>query len=101
MMFTEISERLRARFGDIIRPSAAGAPEAVFVQSSAIRDVAQFCKQDSELDFNAMSCLTGVDWKDRIELVYHLLSYTRRHELVLKAPLDRSRPEIPTIETGW
>ncbi len=63
--------------------------------------MARFCKEDPELDLNVLSCLAGVDRKDRIELVYHLLSYRKRHQLVLKASLDRAKPEIPTVETVW
>jgi NADH-quinone oxidoreductase subunit D len=101
MTFNELSERLRTKFGPDAAPPAEGAPEALTVRSSAIQEMARFCKEDPELDLNVLSCLTGVDRKDRIELVYHLLSYRKRHELVLKAALDRAKPEIPTVETVW
>jgi NADH-quinone oxidoreductase subunit D len=101
MTFNELSERLRTKFGDAAAPSAEGAPQAVTVPGPAIEQVARFCKEDPELDLNALSCLAGVDRKDRIELVYHLLSYRKGHELVLKAALDRAKPEIPTVESVW
>jgi NADH-quinone oxidoreductase subunit D len=101
MTFNELSERLRTKFGDAAAPPAEGAPQAVTVPGPTIQEVARFCKEDPELDLNVLSCLSGVDRKDRIELVYHLLSYRKGHELVLKAALDRAKPEIPTVETVW
>ncbi len=101
MTFNELSEKLRTKFGDAAAPPAEGAPQAVTVPGPAIQEVARFCKEDPALDLNVLSCLAGVDRKDKIELVYHLLSYRKGHELVLKAALDRAKPEIPTVETVW
>ena len=101
MTFNELSEKLRTKFGDAAAPPAEGAPQAVTVPGPAIEEVARFCKEDPALDLNVLSCLAGVDRKDKIELVYHLLSYRKGHELVLKAALDRAKPEISTVETVW
>ena len=75
MTFQEISEKLRARFGDRVAPPAEGAPEAVTVRSSAIQEVARFCKEDPELDFRVLSSLTrsGLERPDRTGLPFALL----------------------------
>jgi NADH-quinone oxidoreductase subunit C len=51
-----------------------------------------------------MDCLSnesGVDYKDRIEVVYHLFSYRHRHTAVLKVKLARDNPEVDTLENLW
>ena len=94
--------QLKQQFGDRITPvEPPTLPETVVVSAPAIADVCRFCRDNPTLDFQALSCLSGVDRKDRIELVYHLLSYRRKHELVLKVSLDRERPEIDTVESVW
>ena len=42
-----------------------------------------------------------VDYKDRIEVVYHLFSYKHRHGAVLKVKLPRENPSIETVESVW
>jgi len=51
--------------------------------------------------FDYLFCLTCVDWKSHLTMVYHLTSTTARHSLVVKAKLDRNRPEIPTVADIW
>jgi len=50
-------------------------------------------KEDAELAMDCLSNETGVDYKDRIEVVYHLFSYSKRHTAVLKVKLPRDKPE--------
>jgi NADH-quinone oxidoreductase subunit C len=97
-----LSDRLKTAFPETVAVAEqAGVPETVQVAASALGDVCAFCKADEALDLQALSCLTGVDYQDRIELVYHLTSYRRRHELVLKVRLDRAEPRAPTVEGIW
>ena len=101
-----IHERLVARFGDKL--SAAGleaaSPFAV-VATEAIAEVAAFCKADPELAFDNLMCLSGVDYPKeappRMEVVYHLFSYTHLHSFALKVHVPREEPAVPTVEGVW
>lgn len=53
------------------------------------------------LHFDYLFCLTCVDWKTHLTMVYHLTSTTHRHQLVIKAKLDRNKPEIETVANIW
>ncbi len=56
----------------------------------------------AEFDFDYLFCLTCVDWKDHFMMVYHLLSKTHKHALVIKAKLpDRDHASIETISHIW
>ena len=56
----------------------------------------------SETDFDFLFCLTCVDWKDHLMMVYHLLSKTHKHTLVIKAKItDRTNPQIETVCRIW
>jgi len=46
-------------------------------------------------------CVTGVDWKTHLSVVYHLTSTTRRHTIVVKAKVDRENPAIETVSDIW
>src|ERR1041385_5638664 len=54
-----------------------------------------------ELNFDYMFCLTCVDWKTHLTMVYHLESTQHKHIIVVKSKLDRNRPEIETVSHLW
>lgn len=51
--------------------------------------------------FNFMFCLTSIDWKTHLTMVYHLRSTTTLDNIVVKAKLDRDNPEIETVSDIW
>ena len=65
--------------------------------------VAMRLRDESEFDFTFLQNLTAVDWikQERIELVYHLWSYGRRHGCVVKIDLPRDKPEVPSVAQVW
>lgn len=62
---------------------------------------AQQLRNDPSMQFNFLFCLTCVDWKTHLTMVYHLRSTIHRHEIVVKAKLDRINPEIETVSNVW
>jgi NADH-quinone oxidoreductase subunit C len=62
---------------------------------------AQQLRNDPPMQFNFLFCLTCVDWKTHLTMVYHLRSTIHRHEIVVKAKLDRINPEIETVSNIW
>ena len=53
------------------------------------------------LDFDFLFCLTCIDWKTHLTMVYHLSSTTYRHTIVVKSKLNRDKPEIETVSRLW
>jgi NADH:ubiquinone oxidoreductase subunit C len=66
------------------------------IDSKQLLPVLQTLKTEPSLAFNFLFCETCVDWKTHFTMVYHLESTTYRHNLVIKANLDRVQPEIET-----
>jgi NADH-quinone oxidoreductase subunit C len=62
---------------------------------------AEQLRHDESLFFNYLFCLTCIDWKTHLTMVYHLTSTTHRHNMVVKAKLDRTNPEIETASYIW
>jgi len=91
------------------------------VAPDRIADVGRWLKHSSDPRFDALECVTAVDWcepdpkkaakvawQPRIEVVYHLWSTAARVSLVLKANLPRWKndtpgelPEIPSVAGVW
>jgi NADH-quinone oxidoreductase subunit C len=99
-----IHQRLQARFGANVGDCNPQAKDPfIFVQPAAIADVCGFLRDEPDLSFDALSNLSGVDYKakDVIEVVYHLYSYRYRHKIVLKADTPRQQPVLPTVDGVW
>jgi NADH:ubiquinone oxidoreductase subunit C len=63
--------------------------------------LAQQLRNDESLLFDYLFCVTCVDWKTHVSMVYHLSSTTFRHNMVVKAKLDKAKPEIESVSKIW
>ncbi len=62
---------------------------------------AQQLRHDELLQFDFLFCLTCIDWKTHLSMVYHLRSTIYRHNIVVKSILDRNMPEIESVSGIW
>lgn len=69
----------------------------IVVKPELLLQVAQFLNTAPSLKFNYLSCITGVDYLDYIEVVYNLTSIDHNHSLVLKVRCDRENPEVSSL----
>ncbi len=63
-----------------------------------------FAKQlrnNEVLHCDFLFCLTCIDWKTHLTMVYHLTSTIFRHNIVIKAKLDIAAPEIASVSGIW
>ena len=58
-------------------------------------------RNDPSFQFDYLFCLTCIDWKTHLTMVYHLSSTKYRHNIVIKSKLDRNKPEIETVCQIW
>jgi len=58
-------------------------------------------RSDPDLIMDYLFCLTCVDWKTHFTMVYHFSSTRYRHNMVVKAKIDRMNPEIETVSDIW
>ena len=58
-------------------------------------------RHDESLFFDYLFCLTCIDWKTHLTMVYHLSSTKFRHNIVVRSKLDRNDPEIETVSPIW
>src|ERR1700686_5145032 len=54
-----------------------------------------------QLNFDLLSCISGVDMLDHLETVYHLRSITRKQLLQIKGRLDHEKPEVDSVVSVW
>ena len=106
------------------QPMASVAPEK-------IAEAAQFLREDPQLDFDLLMCLSGLDWdgydengkgksvailgyhedgtvetSDRVAegdfgVAYHLYSYQHEHKFEMQLRVPRDNPVVPTVSAIW
>ena len=98
----EIHGRLRARFGGAVSDLDASSHDPwIGVEAESIDAVAAHCKNDPDLEFKSLMCLSGVDDGENIKVVYHLHSLARRHRIVLKVTVPKASPATKTVTSVW
>jgi NADH-quinone oxidoreductase subunit C len=82
--------------GDVAEPYLLADPAAVV-------EICRFLRDTQDLDFHVLSDLTALDWpkEEKLQLVYHLFSYTHKHQIVFKVDLPRENPKLSTVEGVW
>ena len=122
MEIRAIIERLSKHCGRWIAGSISEALDPwVEVTAEGLSEVARFLRDEPDLLFNMLHCVTGVDyleldakkaakvdWQPHVEVIYHLSSMVQKHRLVLKVHLPRwadgvegRLPEVPTVSHIW
>jgi NADH-quinone oxidoreductase subunit C len=73
------------------------------VAPAKVIEVCSYLRDNEQLAFNYMECLSGVDYPDKnqIAVVYHLFSYSKKHRVVVKAFVPRDCPEIQSVNEIW
>ncbi|MBF8268067.1 MAG: NADH-ubiquinone oxidoreductase chain [Dehalococcoidia bacterium] len=81
-----------------------GAAVDLVVVTVKPRDVASVCrvaKESPQLAFDFLLCLSVVDYGERLQVVYHLYSTTRKHKMVVKADVLTEEARVPSVTPVW
>jgi len=100
-----VVERLRAWSPNAVSEVIEFRGETtIVVPRNSLRDVAERCRGDKELQFNLLSDATCVDrfpLEPRFEVHYHLVSIPRRDRLRLQVRLSSSDPVVDSLVPVW
>jgi NADH-quinone oxidoreductase subunit C len=95
-----IQETFLAQFPGAVTEENIDWP-AFQIEASTWKQTAQQLRSQPEWQCDFLFCLTCVDWKTHLTMVYHLRSTIHRHDFVIKVKLDRAQPVIDTISDIW
>jgi NADH-quinone oxidoreductase subunit C len=132
MTYEQIHARLKERFGAaVLEGQAAGAQPYVVIEAQRMTEVALFLRDQADLAFDRLLCLSGVDYEGMdlggkgkhveisqyeengtvrpVELqaqgdlgvVYHLESSSLKHRCVLKVRVPRAQPKVAWVGAAW
>ena len=93
-----VAERLQ----DVAAGVTASTEGEIRVEAESLVAVCRYLKETPDLAMDYLSSITGVDYLESFEVVYHLTSLTHNHSLVLKTTLHgRDDVEAPSLTGVW
>ena len=74
----------------------------VTITPASLHSTAKLLRENAEVRFDFLLCLTGVDWGQDFGIIYHLRSTIHGHAIVLKTRItDRTNPVVGTVSDLW
>lgn len=76
----------------------------IYLDRSSLREACTLLRDDADCAFNFLSNVTCVDWypsEPRFEVVYHLLSISKKERVRLKVRMDSGSPVIESLTSVW
>jgi NADH/F420H2 dehydrogenase subunit C len=99
------NDSLKARILEIVpdaQPEENKQYLTLAVPAARLYDLALKLRDNPELAFDYLFCLSGVDYGKQLAVVYHLSSTQHKHALVLKVKTDdRENPGFDTVSDIW
>ena len=103
MGHNEIFQLLKDKFGEAVMEVSDQQPTDAFitVTSDKLFDICHTLRDHSQLQFDYLMCLSGVDFGENVGVVYHLYSMELKHKLVVKVSVPKTKPVVPSVERIW
>ena len=79
-------------------------PETVKVSAQNWNRLASFLREDEQLFFDAMMCITGIDEgieSEYLAVMYNLHSMKYKHKIEVYIKISKSEPKVPSVEQIW
>ena len=95
----DLAAALRERFPRAVVDSDG---TAVWLTPESVAEVCAFLRDGPEQRFDLLNAISGVDYVEYFEVVYHLTSISRNCSAVLKARCyGREDPMVPSVVSVW
>ncbi|HYM69732.1 MAG TPA: NADH-quinone oxidoreductase subunit C [bacterium] len=71
------------------------------VPREEIVDVCRWLRDNPEFDMAVLEFVSAVDWPDRFDVLYQLVSLARSHGVMLKVPVAKDDAHVPSVVEVW
>ncbi|MCL5072393.1 MAG: NADH-quinone oxidoreductase subunit C [Actinobacteria bacterium] len=67
------------------------------ISKAVLKNVIKLFKNDKDLRFDYIKCITGIDYKDYLEVIYSLYSFDNNYSVNIKVKIEPVNPEVESI----
>jgi len=102
MTSQEIHDILAQKFpASVVEFSDGILQPFIKIQAGDIDRIARFLRDDDQLQFDYLMCLSGIDLGENLGVVYHLYSTVHNHKIVLRAEAAKQTPDVKSVAPLW
>lgn len=104
-MISPTEEKLKKEYSErILEIATVRGDLNVVLKPHDIPEICRFLKNDSDLKYNFLSCITAADYlgqrDKRFEVVYMLFSIPNHYRVILKTRINENE-DVPTLTSLW
>ncbi len=101
--FRRAAELINAKAGQYLLAPIAFLPRALGleVDPAGLREVARLLRDEPEIACDMLSCVSGTDMLDHIQVVYHLHSLPNGLTIQMRVHLDKEKPVVDSLVPVW
>ena len=99
---TEIIKKIKSSFKNVSVDE--NHSQRIIVSSNEWEELSKFLKNDYELFFDSMMCITGIDEgieSEYLAVMYNLHSMKYKHKIEVYIQISKSEPKVPSVEQIW
>ncbi|MGK9477576.1 NADH-quinone oxidoreductase subunit C [Melioribacter sp. OK-6-Me] len=100
-----ITSKIKEKFGEsVFEITEFRGDVSISVDPNKIVEIAEFLKNDDDLQFVMCKDITAIDWatrKNRFTVVYHVYSFKNNFNLRIKATISQDPPSIDSVTSVW
>jgi NADH-quinone oxidoreductase subunit C len=100
----QIYKKLQEKFADdVIELNSEALDAWISVKPARFYDIAVYLKDEKDLKFTSLMCLSGMDYgaQEDLGVVYNLHSIELDQRITVRVLLPRDNPNLPSVETVW
>ena len=103
MKIAEIKAAILDQFPGSVLESEGLAENQLELKADQWFEIATFMKEDPNLSFDQLECITGIDLGEESSLQsrYNFHSMEHRHKVEILISHDRNEPKVASVETIW
>ena len=103
MNVEEIKSAISNKFSGSIIENDELSKNQIEINGSQWLEIATFMRDNPELSFDQLECITGVDIGEESNLksLYNLNSIEHRHKVEIVINHDRKKPVVSSVEQVW
>ena len=102
MIHEKVLKYLRENFPGSIVESEEIPEDFIPIYHENWTEIAAFLRDDPDLRFDSLQCITGVDLgEEGMDVRYNFHSMTHLHKIEIRISVNRDKPKIPSIEQIW
>jgi len=102
-IYNKVVSLLQDHFPGAIIEQEEDSDKFISLNSENWNAIATFLKDDPDLIFDSLQCITGIDLgeEEGFAVCYNLHSMTHNHTVEIRIPAPHKKPLIPSIEQIW